>query len=69
MRVRIPPLRLTMTTALLTIIVAGGLMRCGSEKDDKKSGDEGAKPGSGLVPSDWDGLSDYAASAFEVIEE
>lgn len=61
-------LSLLLHVVLWPTLIAVSLSRCGSDKD-KKSGEEGAKPATGLVPSDWDGVSDYAASAFGVTEE
>ena len=43
------------------------LSRCGRDENKEDSGEGGA--GSGNVPNDWDGLADYAASQFTVVDE
>ena len=49
------------------IILTLALSRCGKPADDD---DEGSpSPEASGVPADWDGLTDYSRSAFEVIDE
>ena len=45
-------------------------VRCGNEKEDKKTGDDGGDAeDAGIIPSDWDGKTDWSGSTLKVVEE
>lgn len=60
------PLSIRLALSLLPLFLVFVLGRCGQ---DKKHDDEDPKKPAASVPADWDGVSDYAASTLEVIEE